>query len=582
MIVPLKMHLLRVIIIAALYMPGRAGAVPVDIRIRPVAVGQPLLLDSLRYAKSGEEKFSVSRLSYLVSGLALQRPDGTWVEPEFEVAWLDAVKRRNAFRVENVPRGRYVALRFAIGLSEQANTADPASFPAGHPLNPAVNKLHWNWQDGYIFLAIEGHYRGVGDRRGYALHFARTFNRTVINLPVGLGLNSATGINIDFDITSLLAAPRPVVFGRDGESTHSRKGDVLAASLAANLSGAFRVRNIDTSAGLPVAVPKKRPLYLPADPQPFPFKMAATFPLPGLPLDNPLLRSRVELGRRIFSDTRLSRDGSLSCASCHHQDRAFTDGRARSVGIDERTGRRNSMPLFNLAWKERFFWDGRAASLRAQVMMPIESHLELDESLDNVVAKLSSEPGYGVAFNKAFASPEVSSEKIALALESFLLTLTSYDSKFDRAMAGKAELTMEEKRGLELFMTEYEPRSRQFGADCFHCHGGALFSDYDFHNNGLKPLAEDDGIGGGRFSTPSLRNVALTAPYMHDGRFSSLEEVVAHYNSGLHRSGDLDPNLAKHPEGGLGLAKSDEAALVAFLKALTDPKYGEVSPPARP
>ena len=133
MIVPLKMHLLRVIIIAALYMPGRAGAVPVDIRIRPVVVGQPLLLDSLRYAKSGEEKFSVSRLSYLVSGLALQRPDGTWVEPEFEVAWLDAVKRRNAFRVENVPRGRYVALRFAIGLSEQANTADPASFPAGRP-----------------------------------------------------------------------------------------------------------------------------------------------------------------------------------------------------------------------------------------------------------------------------------------------------------------------------------------------------------------------------------------------------------------------------------------------------------------
>ncbi len=142
-------------------------------------------------------------------------------------------------------------------------------------------------------------------------------------------------------------------------------------------------------------------------------------------------------------------------------------------------------------------------------------------------------------------------------------------------MAGKTELSKEEKRGLELFMTEYEPRSRQFGADCFHCHGGALFSDHDFHNNGLEPLAEDDGIGGGRFSTPSLRNVALTAPYMHDGRFTSLEQVISHYNSGLHRSDDLDPNLAKHPEGGLGLTKSDEAALVAFLKTLTDPKYGE-------
>ncbi|MFP6873699.1 MAG: MbnP family protein [Verrucomicrobiales bacterium] len=579
MLISFKMSFIRGIIFLVLCLPGRSWAVPVDIRIRPVAVGRPLLLDSLRHAKSGEETFSVSRLSYLVSGLALQRPDGSWVEPEFEAAWLDAVKRRDSFRVENVPRGRYVALRFAIGLSEQTNTADPASFPAGHPLNPAINKLHWNWQDGYIFLAIEGHYRGAGDRRGYALHFARTVNRTVINLPVGLELNSATGINLDFDVTSLLAAPRPIVFGRDGESTHSRKGDVLAASLAANLPGAFRVRNIGTSGGLPAAGPKKRPLYLPVDPQPFPFKMAATFPLPRLPLDNPLLRSRVELGRRIFSDTKLSRDGSLSCASCHHQDKAFTDGRAKSVGIDDRTGTRNSMPLFNLAWKEKFFWDGRAPSLRAQVLMPIESHSELDESLDNVVAKFSGDPGYPPAFKKAFASPGVSAEKIALALESFLLTLTSYDSKFDRAMAGKAELTMEEKRGLELFMTEYEPRSRQFGADCFHCHGGALFSDHDFHNNGLKPMGEDDGIGGGRFSTPSLRNVALTAPYMHDGRFSSLEEVVAHYNSVLHRSGELDANLAKHPEGGLGLTKSDEAALVAFLRTLTDPKYGEVPLP---
>jgi len=571
-----KMHLVCVIFFAVLSMSGRSGAVVVDVRIRPVVVGQPLLLDSLRYEKSGEETFSVSRLSYLVSGLAFQRPDGTWVEPGFEAAWLDAFKRRNVFRVQDVAPGRYIALRFAIGLDGKTNNADPASFPAGHALNPAVNKLHWSWQGGYIFLALEGHYRVAGIRRGYTLHFARTANRTVVNLPVGLDLNSATGIDIDFDITSLLAAPRPVIFGRDGSSTHSRKDDVLAAALAANLPGAFRVRNIDTSAGLPVAGPKKRPLYLPADPQPFPFKMSATFPPPGLPLDNPLLKSRVDLGRRIFSDTRISRDGSISCASCHLHGRAFTDGLAKSVGIDGRAGTRNSMPLFNLAWKDQFFWDGRAGSLRAQVTMPIESHLELDESLDNVVAKLSAEVPYRLAFKKAFDSPEVTQEKIALALESFLLTLTSYDSKFDRAMAGKAELSREEKRGLELFMTEYEPRSRQFGADCFHCHGGALFSDHDFHNNGLKPLAEDKGIGGGRFSTPSLRNVALTAPYMHDGRFSTLEEVIAHYNSGLHRSDDLDPNLAKHPEGGLGLTKSDEAALVAFLKSLTDPKYGAV------
>jgi len=576
----LKIHAACAVFFSVLGVPWHTQALPLDIRIRPVASGQPLLLDSLRYEKSGKETFSVSRLSYLVSGLALQCPDGTWVEPGFQAAWLDSFRRRNSFRVQDVPRGRYIALRFAVGLDEKTNNADPASFPAGHPLNPAVNKLHWSWQGGYIFLALEGHYRVAGTRRGYTLHFARTANRTEVTLPISLDFKSASAINIDFDITSLLAVPRPVVFSRDGSSTHSRKGDKMAAALAANLPGAFRLRYIEIAEDQDVAGPKKPPLYLPENPRPFPFKMSATFPLPSLPMDNPLLKGRVELGRKIFSDTRLSRDGSLSCASCHLHGKAFTDGLAKSVGIDGRAGTRNSMPLFNLAWKDQFFWDGRAASLRDQVTMPIESHLELDDSLENVVAKLSAEDSYLAAFSQAYASPEVTTEKIALALESFLLTLTSYDSKFDRAMAGKAELSEQEKRGLELFMTEYEPRSRQFGADCFHCHGGPLFSDHDFHNNGLHPLAGDEGIGGGRFATPSLRNVALTAPYMHDGRFSSLEEVVAHYNSGLQRSDQLDPNLAKHPKTVLGLTKSDEAALVAFLKALTDPKYTTL--PAKP
>ncbi len=569
----LKIYMLYAVFLAALGIPSDIGAVPLDIRIRPVAFGQPLLLDSLRYEKSGNETFSVSRLSYLVSGLAFQRPDGSWVKPELQAAWLDAFNRRNSFRVQNVPSGRYVAMQFAIGLDAKTNNADPTSFPAGHPLNPAVNKLHWSWQGGYIFLALEGHYRAEGVRRGYTLHFARSANRTLITMPMAINLQSARGIHIDFDITSLLAAPRPIVFSRDGSSTHSRKDDPLAAALAANLPGAFRLRYIDSPGGEVAARPKTLPLYLPDQPQSFPFKMSATFPMPSLPRDNPLLRGRVELGRKLFSDTRLSRDGSLSCASCHLHNKAFTDGLAKSVGIEGRSGIRNSMPLFNLAWKDQFFWDGRATSLRDQVTMPIENHLELDNSLDNVVTVLSADALYKMAFSKAYGSPEITTEKIALALESFLLTLTSYDSKFDRAMAGKAELSKQEKRGLELFMTEYEPRSRQFGADCFHCHGGALFSDHDFHNNGLRLQAGDEGIGGGRFATPSLRNVELTAPYMHDGRFSSLEEVVAHYNSGLNRSEDLDPNLAKHPKGGLGLTKSDEAALVAFLKALTDPKY---------
>ena len=170
-----------------------------------------------------------------------------------------------------------------------------------------------------------------------------------------------------------------------------------------------------------------------------------------------------------------------------------------------------------------------------------------------------------------------------MALESFLLTLTSFDSRFDRAMRGEEEFTTDEKRGFELFMTERDPRRGQFGADCFHCHGGPLFQSQSFANNGLDAEPKDRGrasITGnrndeGKFATPSLRNIALTAPYMHDGRFATLEEVIDHYGTGVKRSATLDPNLAKHREGGPHLTSEDKRALVAFLKTLTDEKYLE-------
>ena len=235
------------------------------------------------------------------------------------------------------------------------------------------------------------------------------------------------------------------------------------------------------------------------------------------------------------------------------------------------------MPLFNLAWKKSFFWDGRAPSLRAQALLPIQDHKEMDESLEKVVAKLKEDPIYPPLFAAAFKSGEITPENIGLAIENFLLSRLSLDSKLDRSMKGKATLNNEEKRGLELFFTEFEPRLGKFGADCFHCHGGALFTDNGFHNNGLKP-SDDIGLAAFtkkdsdryKFSTPSLRNIALTAPYMHDGRFATLEEVVDHYNNGFQRSETLDPNLAKHPTG-LKLSDADKKALVAFLKTLTDP-----------
>ncbi len=193
---------------------------------------------------------------------------------------------------------------------------------------------------------------------------------------------------------------------------------------------------------------------------------------------------------------------------------------------------------------------------------------------------------YPALFTTAFGSPEITAEKISLALENYLLTLTSFDAKFDRVLRGEGKFTPEEQRGFELFSTEYDPRRGQFGADCFHCHGGPLFQSQSFANNGLDDTFADLGRGkitgkksdDGKFATPSLRNVALTAPYMHDGRFQTLEAVVEHYATGLKRSATLDPNLAKHPDGGVPLSAADKRALVAFLNTLTDAQFKNNAP----
>jgi cytochrome c peroxidase len=280
----------------------------------------------------------------------------------------------------------------------------------------------------------------------------------------------------------------------------------------------------------------------------------------------------------LFQEKQLSRDGSQSCASCHLPARGFAENRRFSVGVAGREGERNAMPLFNLAWKQEFFWDGRAPSLRRQAVEPIENPVEMHLPLREAEERLVSERSYAAQFAEAFGTPGVSAQRIGIALEAFLLTLTSFESKFDRAMRDEAELTEQEKHGFQLFITEFDPQQGQRGADCFHCHGGALFSDVQFHNNGIGFDPRDPGrarvtrsaTDEAKFATPSLRNVALTAPYMHDGRFKTLAEVVEHYDVGVQRSPTLDPNIAKHPPQGLQLTVEEKQALVAFLETLTD------------
>ena len=206
----------------------------------------------------------------------------------------------------------------------------------------------------------------------------------------------------------------------------------------------------------------------------------------------------------------------------------------------------------------------------------------MHESLEHLEEKLAATREYSALFKAAVGDNKITAKRLGIATEQFVLTLTSFDSKFDRAMQGNDTLTDEERRGVELFFTEHDPRREQFGADCFHCHGGANFTEHGFHNNGL-PSGDDRSVeeftgnpsDRNRFSTPSLRNIALTAPYMHDGRFTTLEEVLTHYTPNIERSPTLDPNLAKHPGNGVPLSEADQQAIIAFLRTPTDEHYNQ-------
>lgn len=308
------------------------------------------------------------------------------------------------------------------------------------------------------------------------------------------------------------------------------------------------------------------------------------FPEPLLPEHNPMTEEGVELGRHLFWEPRLSRNNAISCGSCHLPSAAFSDNAQFSVGLYGENTRRNSMALVNLAWNKDFFWDGRASSLEEQILEPIEHPVEMDLSWAEAVSRIESFPEYQDLFSAAFGTPCVDSVRISYAMAQFIRTMISARSKFDRAYRyGEVQLTASEVRGLELFLAEAgDPEifpGGQSGGDCFHCHGGGLieFTDHQFHNNGLDSVFTDLGraevtgfaFDEGVFKTPTLRNIALTAPYMHDGRFATIRDVVEHYNSGGHYSATIDP-LMKMQGIGLGLSEQDVDDLVNFLNTLTD------------
>jgi cytochrome c peroxidase len=278
----------------------------------------------------------------------------------------------------------------------------------------------------------------------------------------------------------------------------------------------------------------------------------------------------------LFFDKKLSKNNTQSCASCHNPRNSFTDSLRFSLGVDGFSGSRNSMPLFNLAWNfnDKFSWDGKELSLERQALEPVRNPIEMHSSWSNVALRLQQDQEYPTMFLNAFGTERIDSTLVTKAIAQFERTLISGNAKFDQYLLGNTSLNQQEVNGFTIFMSEDK-------GDCFHCHGSdnnPLWTDNNFHNNGLDTSFNDLGLGAvtgdpndnGKFKSPSLRNLVYTAPYMHDGRFSTLEEVINHYSEGLQNSSTIDPLMKKVNQGGVQLTPQEKADLKAFLITLTD------------
>jgi cytochrome c peroxidase len=297
------------------------------------------------------------------------------------------------------------------------------------------------------------------------------------------------------------------------------------------------------------------------------------FPDMIMPFNNPMTVEGIALGEKLFHDKILSGDGMQACASCHLQSAAFSDTNQFSEGINGLFGDRNASTIINAGWNNSNFWDGRVTSLEEQAHDPVVNPIEMNDNWPNVENKLNADDEYPTLFKNAFNIDYIDSNHVVMAIAQFERTLISVNSKFDKYLRGETQLTASELGGYAIFNSEQ--------GDCFHCHGTQMFMDNDFHNNGLdeEPFS-DLGLGkvtnivsdNGKFKVPTLRNIEFSAPYMHDGRFSNLEEVIEHYNSGGKYSSTIDP-LMKKLGVGLQLTNQQKQDLVAFLKTLTDENF---------
>ena len=321
-------------------------------------------------------------------------------------------------------------------------------------------------------------------------------------------------------------------------------------------------------------------LEVPHDPTLVDLKIPPGYPQMDIPADNPITEEGVFLGRKLFYDPILSGDRTMACADCHHAEGAFTDNLAVSKGIDDLAGRRSSMSLIDIGYATSgLFWDGRSQTLEDQALLPVEDPLELHALWPEVENRLRNHIEYPRLFRKAFGIESVEEIDRTLAVKAIAqferTILSSGNAKFDKFQRGEVELSDEEFLGYVMFF-DLSPDIKD--AECGHCHNVPLFTINEYRNNGIEPLENledfpDKGLAEfssndldiGKFRIPTLRNITLSAPYMHDGRFPTLEDVLAHYSSGGHFQVNKDPLL--YP---LRLTDIEKEAIIAFLNTLTD------------
>lgn len=322
---------------------------------------------------------------------------------------------------------------------------------------------------------------------------------------------------------------------------------------------------------------------IPYEPTPYSLSVALNYPKMNIPASNPMTREGIELGRKLFYDPIMSRDSTISCGSCHFQSESFKDPRGISIGVDGRTGRRTSMNLINVGYNTKnLFWDGRSTSLEDQVIHPVEDPNELDHDWAVLEKQIRRHDDYPAAFRRAFgitSKDQIDQELISKAIAQFERTLiSSGTTRYDQALRGEIVLTEDELDGYLMFVDAVPDLP---DAECGHCHAEPLFTTFEFKNNGLENIDNledfpDKGRGevtgalwdNGKFKIPTLFNAAVSPPYMHDGRFETLEEVMDHYNSGGHRQANTDPLIVP-----LGLTEKQKQQVIAFVKTLTDTAF---------